>query len=88
MAKFTSHGPESVTIEYTDNLSGLKSCRTFIKKASYVYELIGMNARQHQTCAKLCSQGAALMCADGQDFTDVIRAEYRKMQTANKKAMA
>lgn len=87
-AKFTSHGADSVTIEYVDDFSGLKNCRTFIKKNSYVYELVGMNAHQHQVCENLSSQGPTLMCVEGQDFADKIRSEYRKMRAADKKAMA
>ena len=85
-AKFTSHSSDSVTVEYVDDFSGEKNCRTFIKNGSYVYELVGMNAHQHQVCENLSSRGVTLMCVDGQDFADKIRAEYRKMRTADKKA--
>lgn len=87
-AKFTSHGADSITVEYVDGFTDQKNFRTFIKNGSYVYELIGMNARPHQVCERLSSQGSTLMCVDGQDFAEKIRSEYRKMRAADKKVMA
>lgn len=87
-AKFTSHGTGAVTVEYTDVMTDLDCCRTFVQKGVYVYELIGGNAHEHQVCEELSWSGVTLMCHEGQDFTDKIRAEYRKMRLADKKTLA
>ena len=86
-AKFTTHGNDSVTVEYVDVATGEKCCRTFVRKGSYVYELVGMSASEHQVFEKLSSRGSTLMCSDGQDFAEKIRAEYRKMRASDKKGM-
>ena len=87
-AKFTSHGADSVTVEYTDLMTDLDECRTFTRQGKYVYELIGNNGATRQICDKLSSRGSTLMCYEGSDLTDKIRAEYRKMRQAAKKELS
>lgn len=82
-AKFTSHGGDAVTLEYTDIVSGVAQCRTFIQRGSYVYELIGQRGTERQVCKKLASHGETLMCTIGVELMSKIRAEYRKMKAFN-----
>ena len=82
-ATFTTHGRQSVTVEYTDVLSDLPQCRTFIAKGRYVFELIGVSGRERQVCERLQTRGVTLMI--DADLLPIIRAEYQKMRRADKK---
>ena len=84
-ATFTTHGRQSVTVEYTDVLSDLPQCRTFIAKGRYVFELIGVSGRERQVCERLQIRGVTLMIDADADLLPIIRAEYQKMRRADKK---
>ena len=85
-AKFTSHGPTGVTVEYTDITANLPECRTFIARDQTVFELIGVGG-ERPTCARLSHTGAALVLGEKDDLMNLIRAEYRKMRRADRRAL-
>lgn len=77
-AKFTENGLEGMTIEYDDPMSGLRTCRTFSLRGSYVYELLSAD-KSIQMFEGLSSSGIPLL-ARNRNFHEVIRYEYRKMR--------
>ena len=77
---FTSHGHDSVSIKYLDQLTDLVTNRTFIRRKNYVFEIIDFKGTERQICKSLNMSGITLMCDSSIDLIDIIRKEYRKLR--------
>ena len=77
---FTSHGHDSVSIKYLDQLTDLVTNRTFIRRKNYVFEIIDFKGTERQICKGLNMSGITLMCDSSIDLIDIIRKEYRKLR--------
>lgn len=83
--KFTSHGANSCTVEYTDDLDQRVS-RTFVARAGFVYEIIGFSGeRVQQVCERLSRRGNTLSIGGSQEVIDIIRREFRAMRRSKQR---
>lgn len=87
-AKFSTDIAGRVTVEY-DSGEGVRVSRTFTcpQEGGYVRERLS-GGRWEQVCEKLTSRGSTLACAGRDKLLGLIRAEYKAMRRAEKRARA
>jgi len=92
-AKFSTDIAGRVTLEYDDehHWTGetVRVRREFIcpYEGGYVREKMS-NGNWEQVCERLAGKGGTLSCASRDRLTDLIRAEYKAMRRAEKRARA
>ena len=84
-AKFSTDIAGRVTVEYDSG--DVRVSRTFTcpQEGGYVRERLS-GGRWEQVCEKLTSRGSTLACASREKLIDLIRAEYKEMRRAEKRA--